>query len=304
MKALAPLAGAERAEAMAFALVDTTWFPLRDATISALELHGADGVPEALYALLHSSDPVVRSRAVSGLAALPPKQTKDWLDNALKDEDTSVRAAAVEALAMFEFELIEDHLVDALASEDRPVRMAAVKVLENSRHENAMEMLIEATRNKDVQVSKGAVYALGEFNDPRVIGPVLEAVQNRDVQYEAIRALGNLGDVGDRRCLDALSGVLRSYVGRGVYDSTDFFVCESAFEALEKLLPKLSPDQAATERYHSDAKRDMKKLLKTKQRLFPKHDCPKCDGSGWIDELGKHVACWFCDGSGTDPRVD
>ncbi len=142
-------------------------------------------------------------------------------------------AAAALARAVAGFDLLlaaeakdDAALVADLGAPDARVRDVAVRILADRRHAGAVPALVERLSDPDPEVVERAIGALGQIGDRRAVTPLVRLAQRR--QGPSVAQLARIiGDIGGP---DA-----RAYLLTLASGSTDRLVQEAAQQALDEM---------------------------------------------------------------------
>lgn len=216
--ALGNLEFAAGVPALIDALTDTHW-AVREAAATALAQSGCESASDSLVKALRDGHSEVRASAAKALGAIRNASATQSLITALADPDPSSRVAAAQALA----DIGEHKWKDAVlgtdedwlrlsATGDRRACRPLARVLERSdpaaveplRRIGAPEPLIVAL--DDPVVRYDAIRALGDIGDPAGVDALLRLLTQHDLIPIVAEALGK---IGDPRAIEPLSRILR-----------------------------------------------------------------------------------------------
>ncbi len=180
------------------------------AAVAVLSRANPAGHPNAVSALVRSSDPAaraallravthpifpgVRRLAIRAVSATADDAAIDALLGALGDDDLDVQHEAAAALGAIGPAAIAG-LTRALRSPNRDVQRRAVWALALIRSPESVPALVEALAIPDWNVSRTAALALGRLGDPRALPGLRAACEGEDphlrrLAAEALEAIG------------------------------------------------------------------------------------------------------------------
>lgn len=152
---------------------------------------------EALYGLLEDPVEEVRAQALEGLAEQMRAGAGiavEKLLTALDDPSGAVRCAAIDATAPIPGNSVE-RIALKLTDEDPSVRATAATVLGELQAQNSADRLAFLLEDSVGFVQTRAAMALAALGDGRGTSVLLSLLkENADTAYDAILALGNLGN--------------------------------------------------------------------------------------------------------------
>jgi HEAT repeat protein/sRNA-binding regulator protein Hfq len=158
----------------------------------ALSRLGPTGV-EVLKRDAHSSNPLVRQRAVFGLGEALDAGMQQLLYGALKDADPRVRATAAHALR---FNDAVNALIGVLDDRDGEVRTYAAATLGDLQNPLAVKPLLAATKDVHPSTRAQAAAALGKIGAREATAALAAASgdASAEVREKAVVALGQIKD--------------------------------------------------------------------------------------------------------------
>jgi len=178
----------------------------------------ADGrVLAPLVVALKSPDWIVRMHAAKALGRIQDPGAVPSLVLLLQDKVKAVREETSTALAAIG-EAAVSSLLAALTHPEWLVRLHAVEALGKTRSPEAVDPLLSVLFNdRDRAVREDAVRALGQIGDVRAVEFLVTAMKEPGLRPLAVEALGRIGD----RCvvpvlIDVLEGVERPEVSRPI----------------------------------------------------------------------------------------
>lgn len=118
----------------------------------------------------------------------------DRLIEATRDKNMLVRSNAVSILAAREGPEVIEALIQAMKDEDYVVRSNAMVRL-SERGTAVLDRVLEALNDPDEEIRAGAAWVLGELKDPRAIEPLQKAMddENMVVRIQAKASLMAMG---------------------------------------------------------------------------------------------------------------
>jgi len=178
----------------------------------------ADGrVLAPLVKALKSPDWIVRMHAAKALGRIKDSGAVSPLVPLLQDKVKAVREETSTALAAIG-EAALSSLLAALTHTDWLVRLHAVEALGKTRSPEAVDPLLSVLFNdRDRAVREDAVRALGQIGDVRAVAFLVTAMQTPGMRPLAVEALGRIGDRSAVPVLIAvLEGVDRPEISRPI----------------------------------------------------------------------------------------
>ncbi|MGC9780794.1 MAG: HEAT repeat domain-containing protein [Candidatus Heimdallarchaeota archaeon] len=125
-------------------------------------------------------------------------QEAEKLVGELESKNLNTRSRAIEVLSSLEKMEIIDFLISLLMKNShRLVKEGVCKSLGKIGHRKATDVLIETLNDENESVRYQAVIALGQLGDSHAVPPLLELLKRQDdplVRSEAAKALGLIGD--------------------------------------------------------------------------------------------------------------
>ncbi len=125
-------------------------------------------------------------------------QEAEKLVGELESKNLNTRSRAIEVLSSLEKMEIIDFLISLLMKNShRLVKEGVCKSLGKIGHRKATDVLIETLNDENESVRYQAVIALGQLGDTHTVPPLLELLKRQDdplVRSEAAKALGLIGD--------------------------------------------------------------------------------------------------------------
>jgi HEAT repeat protein/Flp pilus assembly protein TadD len=167
---------------------------VRDAAARSLVMLGPDPATDP-HNLLRSTDPEIRSGALTALGEGKDENDLDLITGALGDKDAGVRRAAAEALCSFSNPAALQPLLNALIDTDENVRKYALRALEEIRDPRVLLPVIIALEDSSALVRTEAISHLRKIGDNEAVPYLIEALGDPDIGVcqEAILLLGNIG---------------------------------------------------------------------------------------------------------------
>ena len=193
--------------------------------------------PEINHALeIQLKDPnkMVRSAALSALAARGDAVNIAAVSKLLQDQDIDVQNKAVEMMVQLNHPETVKYLTEALKDESEYARRAAVEVLNEIGSKDSVKELFNVLKDDDWWVRSRAGDALAEIGGPKVVDAVVSLIKDKDEEIRRT-AIEILNATKDERAVDHLIEAA---------DDSDWWVRERAVDALSKIgspksLPKL-----------------------------------------------------------------
>ena len=161
---------------------------------------------EPLTERLEDASPHVKIEAAAALYKLGDKSHIDVITDGLGIDLLSARRSAAAAMQNVVEELPVEPLLKAAEDDDIQVKAAAIRALGKTKDAQAIAPLIEALKSKDDTARSAAADALKEAGELAVM-PLVELIgheQNEGTLYKAVQILG---DIGDKRAVEALEKV-------------------------------------------------------------------------------------------------
>ena len=197
------------------------------------------GIPavKRLTEALESPDTFARVGAVKALGNIGDKTAMEPLKKRLEDGSPHVKIEAASALYKLGDKSHVGVIADGLIIDLISARRAAAAAMENVVEEPPLGPVLKATNDADTQVKASAIQALGKIKSAQSIDPLMEAMRSKNdvirnaaaeglkkagelavmplvklVGYEKdegtlYRAVQILGDIGDKRAVEALEKV-------------------------------------------------------------------------------------------------
>ncbi len=129
---------------------------------------------------------------------MPSIQEAEKLVGKLESKNLDARSRAIEILSSLEEMEIIDFLISLLKKDShRLVKEGVCKSLGKIGHKKATDVLIETLNDENESVRYQAVIALGQLGDTFAVPSLLELLKKQDdplVRSEAAKALGLIGD--------------------------------------------------------------------------------------------------------------
>ena len=126
----------------------------------------------------------------------------------LKSENITVQSEALLYFGEAKERNVVPLIIELLKPDNaKEVRLKAVEALGKIDDSRAVEPLIGVLADSDKDIRKAVVEALGKVKDPEAVDPLISVLNDEDVQLAAIWALGN---IGDKRAVPVLTGLLSS----------------------------------------------------------------------------------------------
>lgn len=124
----------------------------------------------------------------------------DRLIEATRDKNMLVRSNAVSILAARDGPEVIEALIQAMKDEDYVVRSNAMVRL-SERGAGVLERVLGALSDPDENIRAGAAWVLGELKDPRAIEPLQKAMndENMIVRIQARASLMAMGVIGQKK---------------------------------------------------------------------------------------------------------
>ncbi len=193
--------------------------------------------PEVNHALefqLKDPNSIVRSAALSALAARGGAVNIAAVSKLLQDTDLEVQNKAVEMIVQMNHPETVKYLAEALKDESEFARRSAVEVLNEIGSKDSVKELLTVLKDDDWWVRSRAGDALAEIGGPRVVDAVMELIKDEDEEIRRT-AIEILNATKDERAIDHLLKAT---------DDSDWWVRERSIDALSKIgstkaLPKL-----------------------------------------------------------------
>jgi len=191
-------------------------------------------VNQALEIQLKDPNKLVRSAALSALAARGGTVNIAAVAKLLQDTDIDVQNKAVDMIVLLKHPETVKYLADALKDDSEYSRRAAVEVLNEMGDANSVKDLLNVLKDDDWWVRSRAGDALAEIGGPKVVDSVVTLINDEDEEIRRT-AIEILNAAKDERAIDHLIKAT---------DDTDWWVRERAIDALsqigsDKALPKL-----------------------------------------------------------------
>jgi len=191
-------------------------------------------VNQALEIQLKDTNKIVRSAALTALAARGDSVNIAAVSKLLQDPDIDVQNKAVDMMIQLNHPDTMKYLADALKDESEYSRRAAVEVLNEVGSVNSVKDLFNAIKDDDWWVRSRAGDALAEIGGPKVVDSVVSLIKDEDEEIRRT-AIEILNATKDERAVDHLIAAA---------DDKDWWVRERAVDALSKIgntkaLPKL-----------------------------------------------------------------
>ena len=163
-------------------------------------------------------DPLVRRRAVLGLAAFRDEEVFPLVSKALLDDSPLVRQGALYALnAMLgdyrsrpgdSVDLVKQHLLAAMKDEDPKFRRGVLRLVARKGWPEAAGVVAAAMSDPDPAVRMAAIELAGQYDDERVADALLRAARSADPMVRAT-AVTRLPKCAGRRALPVLLALLK-----------------------------------------------------------------------------------------------
>ena len=190
--------------------------------IAALDALGKIGDPDAartLLRLVDQPDETIRERAVAAMRKISVAEVQEKLLELLDDPSALVRARAVDGVGAAKQKNSEciDRLIAMLKKDEHPeVRRALLTALGLNKVRKAVP-LIETLIHGDLEVQADAIRALGEIGDVSALPALLAMLKDNRamVRYHASQALSKLGHKNALKPLEALLSDEDSLVRHG-----------------------------------------------------------------------------------------
>lgn len=178
---------------------------VRDAAARSLVMLGPDPATDP-HNLLRSTDPEIRSGALTALGEGKDENDLDLITGALGDKDAGVRRAAAEALCGFSNPAALQPLLNALTDTDENVRKYALRALQEIKDPRVLLPVIIALEDSSALVRTEAISHLRKIGDNEAVPYLIEALGDPDIGVcqEAILLLGNIGGEHTRTILQEL----------------------------------------------------------------------------------------------------
>jgi HEAT repeat protein/tRNA A-37 threonylcarbamoyl transferase component Bud32 len=191
-------------------------------------------VERALEMQLRDPNKMVRSAALSALAARGDSVNIEPVARLLLDPDIDVQNKAVDMLIQLNHPETVKYLADALKDESEYSRRAAVEVLNEIGNKDSVKDLFTVLKDDDWWVRSRAGDALAEIGGPKVVQSVVQLIKDEDEEVRRT-AIEILNATRDESAVDHLI--------EATHDS-DWWVKERAVDALSKIgslkaLPRL-----------------------------------------------------------------
>jgi HEAT repeat protein len=164
---------------------------LSERAYALLMEQGETSVP-FLMELIEDPDPARREAAIAALGNLGAPQAADRIAQILADTALERRYVAAWALGKINDPAFTGELITALDDANFEVRRQAVRALVRI-HRPAVPALIEALPHASPQMARGIIHALGDIGDRRALEALLEQ-PHADHRAETMLALGKLRD--------------------------------------------------------------------------------------------------------------
>ena len=202
--------------------------------ISLLSRFDRPEVNHALEFQLKDPNSIVRSAALSALAARGGAVNIAAVSKLLQDTDLEVQNKAVEMIVQMNHPETVKYLAEALKDESEFARRSAVEVLNELGNKDSVKELLTVLKDDDWWVRSRAGDALAEIGGPRVVDAVMELIKDEDEEIRRT-AIEILNATKDERAVDHLLKAT---------DDSDWWVRERSIDALSKIgstkaLPKL-----------------------------------------------------------------
>ena len=202
--------------------------------INLLKRFDSPEINNALEVELKDTNKMVRSAALSALAARGGNVNIAAVARLLQDPDLDVQNKAVEMMIQINHPETVKYLADALKDESEYPRRAAVEVINEVGNKNSVKELLEVLKDDDWWVRSRAGDALAEIGGPKVIDSVVALINDEDEEIRRT-AIEILDAAKDDRAVDHLITAT---------DDSDWWVRERAVDALSRIgnpkaLPKL-----------------------------------------------------------------
>lgn len=164
------------------------------------------GAIRLLSARLDAEDPCVRHTAAKMLGN--SSISDDALTRLLEAPSPLAREAALRAVAMRDRPALRPRVERLLTARESAVAAMAAYALGEMEQRASVPVLRRALAHESVQVRVTAAWALGNIDDPAAVAD-LESLLARDGDRRVkLAAIGALGELQQRRSLDALVAVL------------------------------------------------------------------------------------------------
>jgi HEAT repeat protein len=227
--------GEPAVDALVSALGDAT-ARVRESAISILTRIGAPAV-QPLTEVLESPNVLDRAGAASALGNIGDVAAIGPLTEKLEDESPHVKIETAAALYKLGDKSHVDVITDGLSIDLLSARRSAAEAMQNVVEEPPVEPLLKAAGDSDIQVRAAAIRALGKAKDAQAVAPLIDALKSgvdtvRAAAADALKEAGELavmplveligheqdegtlyqavqilGDIGDRRAVEALEKV-------------------------------------------------------------------------------------------------
>ncbi|MFZ9052747.1 MAG: HEAT repeat domain-containing protein [Woeseiaceae bacterium] len=191
-------------------------------------------VNRALEDQLKDNHKLVRSTALSALAARGDSVNIAAVSKLLQDPDLDVQNKAVDMMIQLNHPDTVAYLAEALKDESEYARRAAVEVLNEVGNVDSVKELLSVLKDNDWWVRSRAGDALAEIGGPKVVDSVVALIKDEDEEIRRT-AIEILNATKEERAVDHLIKAT---------DDSDWWVRERAIDALSKIgstkaLPKL-----------------------------------------------------------------
>ena len=182
-------------------------------------------VNQALEMQLRDPNKMVRSAALSALAARGDSVNVASVARLIQDPDLDVQNKAVDMLVQLNHPDTVKYLAEALKDESEYARRSAVEVLNEVGDKNSVKDLFNVLKDDDWWVRSRAGDALAEIGGPKVVQSVIQLINDEDEEIRRT-AIEILNATKDEAAVEHLI--------KATYD-TDWWVKERAVDALSKI---------------------------------------------------------------------
>ncbi len=203
-KSLGNIGDLRAVEPLIIKLTCTDW-SVRASAAEALGRMRDNRAVKPLIKALNDDDICVRIAAVNSLGYLGDISAIDSIINVTNDMNWDGHRAATKRKWKFSYEEQGLEMIRWMFDDLNNLHLAAIKAIASFEMSSALKPLLYALENQDDIISNAAADMLPKFKCKDAVDALLNLLEEKNIAVSAVNALG---EIGDRRAVDALMNSL------------------------------------------------------------------------------------------------